>query len=175
MYISHSAVNGMMYDSGGNGGVYREANGRWYFYYLVGNTCMGINTSTTSSSYGLYVSGGIYSTGNVVAYSDARRKANVVTVGGALDKVAQLRGVYYTRIPGEDDEKTDPNRREIGVIAQEVNEILPEVVTYAADIDEYGVQYGNFAGLFIEAIKELKSQVATLNAEVAELRGRTLQ
>jgi hypothetical protein len=171
----YSSVNGIMYDSGGNGGVYREANGRWYFYHLVGNNCMGINTSTTSSSYGLYVSGGIYSTGNVVAYSDARRKANVVTVGGALDKVAQLRGVYYTRIPGEDDEKTDPNRREIGVIAQEVNEILPEVVTYAADIDEYGVQYGNFAGLFIEAIKELKSQVATLNAEVAELRGRTLQ
>jgi hypothetical protein len=174
MYISHSAVNGMMYDSGGNGGVYREANGRWYFYYLVGNNCMGINTSTTSSSYGLYVSGGVYSTGNVVAYSDARRKTNVVTVGGALDKVAQLRGVYYTRIPGEEDEKTDPNRREIGVIAQEVNEILPEVVTYAADIDEYGVQYGNFAGLFIEAIKELKSQVATLSAEVAELRGRSV-
>jgi hypothetical protein len=110
----------------------------------------------------------------VVAYSDARRKTNVVTVGGALDKVAQLRGVYYTRIPGEDDEKTDPSRREIGVIAQEVNEILPEVVTYAADIDEYGVQYGNFAGLFIEAIKELKSQVATLSAEVAELRGRSV-
>jgi hypothetical protein len=171
----YSSVNGIMYDSGGNGGVYREANGRWYFYYLVGNTCLGINTSTTSSSYGLYVSGGVYSTGNVVAYSDARRKTNVVTVGGALDKVAQLRGVYYTRIPGEDDEKTDPNRREIGVIAQEVNEILPEVVTYAADIDEYGVQYGNFAGLFIEAIKELKSQVAALNAEVAELRGRSLQ
>jgi hypothetical protein len=167
----YSSVNGIMYDSGGNGGVYRQPNGRWYFYHHVGNNCMGIGTSTTSSSYYMYVGGSIYSTGNVVAYSDARKKTNIVTVDSALDKVAKLRGVYYNRIPGSDPE-IDPDRREIGVIAQEVNEVLPEVVTYAKDVDEYGVQYGNFAGLFIEAFKELQAEVKSLRAEVLELRGR---
>ena len=167
----YSNVNGIMYDSGGNGGVYREANGRWYLYHNVGNNCMGVGTSTTSSSYYMYVGGGIYSTGNVVAYSDARSKTNVVTVDSALDKVSKLRGVYYTRLPGRDLE-IDTNRREIGVIAQEVNEVIPEVVTYAKDVDEYGVQYGNFAGLFIEAFKELKAEVEALRAEVSTLRGR---
>jgi hypothetical protein len=167
----YSSVNGMMYDSGGNGGVYREANGRWYFYHHVGNNCMGIGTSSTSSSYYMYVGGSIYSTGDVVAYSDGRKKTNIVTVDSALDKVAKLRGVYYNRIP-ESDPKIDPDRREIGVIAQEVNEVLPEVVTYAKDVDEYGVKYGNFAGLFIEAFKELQAEVKSLHAEVLELRGR---
>lgn len=167
----YSSVNGIMYDSGGNGGVYRQAQGRWYFYHHVGNNCMGVGTSTTSSSYYMYVGGSIYSTGNVVAYSDARKKTNIVTVDSALDKVAKLRGVYYNRIP-ESDPDIDPYRREIGVIAQEVNEVLPEVVTYAKDVDEYGVQYGNFAGLFIEAFKELQAEVKSLRAEVQELRGR---
>ena len=168
---SYSAVAGIMYDSGGNGGVYRQPNGRWYFYHHVGNNCMGVGTSVTSSSYYMYVGGSIYSTGNVVAYSDARKKTNIVTVDSALDKVAKLRGVYYNRIPGSDPE-IDPDRREIGVIAQEVNEVLPEVVTYAKDVDEYGVQYGNFAGLFIEAFKELQAEVKSLRAEVLQLRGR---
>ena len=65
MWMAHSGVNGMMYDSSGNGGVYREANGLWYFYYLVSNGCMGIGTSTTSSSYGVYVVKGGYFDGRV--------------------------------------------------------------------------------------------------------------
>jgi hypothetical protein len=60
MFLSHSSVNGMMYDSAGNGGVYREANGKWYFYYLVSNDCMGIGTSSTNSAYGVYCNKGAY-------------------------------------------------------------------------------------------------------------------
>ncbi len=55
-----------------------------------------------------------------------------------MDKLLRLRGVWYNRI---DDET---KKRNIGVIAQEVDEVLPEVVTYAEDVDEYGVAYGNF-------------------------------
>jgi hypothetical protein len=61
----YSSVNGIMYDSGGNGGVYREANGRWYFYHHVGNNCMGVGTSTTSSAYGIYAVKGGYFDGRV--------------------------------------------------------------------------------------------------------------
>ena len=95
----------------------------------------------------MYVNKAIYSTGEVYAYSDRRKKENIVTVDQALEKVMKLRGVYYTRI--DDETKT----RKVGVIAQEINEVLPEVVEYASDVDEYGVTYGNITGLLIEAIK----------------------
>lgn len=164
IYDDYSAVNGIMYDSGGNGGVYRAAYG-WYFYFSPPNGCMGVNGSATSSSYGLYVTKGIYSTGNIVAYSDVRKKKDIVTIDGALELVGRMRGVYYTRIDA-DDLKVDSNKRQTGVIAQEMNEVMPEVVTYAADVDEYGVQYGNMAGLFIEAIKELKAEIEELKSRI---------
>jgi hypothetical protein len=59
-YDSYSAVNAAMYDGGGNGGVYREANGRWYTYYHVGNDCLGIGSSSTNSAYGVYCGKGGY-------------------------------------------------------------------------------------------------------------------
>ena len=163
IYDSHSGVNGFMYDSGGNGGIYREANGRWFLYHHVSNNCTAISTSTTSSSYRAYVGGSLYAEGDIVAYSDRRKKENIVTVDGALDKVNKLRGVYYNRI--DDDAK----KRQVGVIAQEIQEVLPEVVTYAEDVDEYGVSYGNITGLLIEAIKEQQTQIEELKELVKTL------
>ena len=153
IYLSYSRVNGMMYDSAGNGGVYREGDGRWYWYHHIGNNCTGISTSTTSSSYRAYIGGSLYAEGDIVAYSDRRKKKDIITIDNALNKVLQLRGVYYTRI---DDEIRG---RQTGVIAQEINEILPEVVTYASDVDEYGVSYGNIVGVLIEAIKEQQKEI----------------
>jgi hypothetical protein len=75
-----------------------------------------------------------------------------------------MRGVFYSRINDE------TKKRNIGVIAQEVEKILPEVVTYAADVDEYGVSYGNFAGLFIEAIKEQNEIIKKQSDEIKELK-----
>jgi len=167
IWDAYSAVSIGMYDSAGNGGVYREANGRWFFYHNVSNNCMGVNTSSTSSSYGLYVDKGIYSTGNVVAYSDARRKTNIKTIDNAVEKVLQLRGVTYNKL---DVENNVLEKIETGVIAQEVEPVFPEVVTYAEDIDEYGVSYGNFAGLFIEAFKEQNELINMLRKEVEELK-----
>ena len=160
---SQSAVNGMMYDGSGNGGVYREANGRWYWYHHVGNNCTGISTSTTSGSYRAYIGGSLYAEGDIVAYSDRRKKENIVTVDNALNTVNKLRGVYYNRI--DDDTK----KRQVGVIAQEIQEVLPEVVTYAEDVDEYGVSYGNITGLLIEAIKEQQTQIEELKELVKTL------
>ena len=73
IWLSYSAVAGMMYDSAGNGGVYREANSRWYFYYHLGNDCMGVGTSSTSSTYSLYLNKGIYAPSRIDAtiYYDA--------------------------------------------------------------------------------------------------------
>jgi hypothetical protein len=152
-----------MWESG-NGGCYLQDAGRWVWYHSLGNNCTGFCTSSTSGAYGIYVAKGIYSEGNIVAYSDRRKKENIMSVDNALETLLQLRGVYYNRT---DDET---KKRNIGVIAQEVEEILPEVVTYASDIDEYGVSYGNFAGLFIEAIKEQNEVIKKQSDEIKELK-----
>jgi hypothetical protein len=149
----------LMFDGGGNGGIYYQA-GRWMYYHYWPYNCTGINTSSTSPSYGMYVYRGIYATENIVAYSDRRAKENIITIDSALDKLLQMRGVYYNRI---DDEA---KKRQIGVIAQEVDEVIPEAVTYCDVNDEYGVAYGNLAGLFIESIKD---QQIIINKQAEEI------
>ena len=109
----------------------------------------------TSASYTLDVSGTIRATADVIAYSDKRVKENIITIDNALEKVTKLRGVTYTRKDIED------KSTKIGVIAQEVLEVLPEVVS-KDDEGKYSVAYGNMAGVFIEAIKELENRIKEL-------------
>jgi hypothetical protein len=114
-------------------------------------------------------SGNVTFNGNVTAYSDARLKENVVTIDSALDKVLKLRGVYYNKIG-------TPERR-VGVIAQEVETVLPEVVRLISDTNPstgetqelLAVDYGNIAGLLIEATKEQNQEVVDLRNRVAQL------
>jgi hypothetical protein len=102
--------------------------------------------------------------GTVTAYSDIKLKDNVITIDSALDKVNQLRGVYYTL--KDDSTKT----RRIGVIAQEIQQVLPEVVledvNKITDVSTLSVAYGNITALLIEAIKELKAEVAELKSKL---------
>jgi hypothetical protein len=89
-------------------------------------------------------------TGNVTAYSDERLKSDIVTIPDALETVCKLRGVNFTK-DGE---------ASTGVIAQEVQKVIPEVVLQG---DEYlSVAYGNLVGVLIEAVKELKEEVQQL-------------
>ncbi len=60
IWDSYSYVNGIMYDGNGNGGVYRESPGVWYWYYYRPNDCMGIGTSSTDSAYSLYLNKGVF-------------------------------------------------------------------------------------------------------------------
>ena len=154
----------VMFDAGGNGGFYRQASSRWYHYYHLGNNCSAFGASTTSSSYQIYCHGSLYATENIVAYSDRRIKENIVPIDNALEKVNKLAGVYYNKIA--DEKKT----REIGFIAQDVNEVAPELVTYAEDVDQYGVKYANTTALLVEAVKELTQQVKDLKQELEELK-----
>ena len=88
--------------------------------------------------------------GNVTAYSDARLKDNIETIDGALDKVSAMRGVTFYK----------DGQRSTGVIAQEMQEVMPEVVMQN---DEYlSVAYGNLVGVLIEAVKELRAEVEEL-------------
>ena len=142
----------------------------WAWYHTFGGL-NGYRTSTTSATYPHYFSGTIYSTANVVAFSDERGKKEIQTIENALEKVTQLRGVSYKNRFFEDGDD-DADKTHIGVIAQEVEKVVPEVVTYAKDIDKYGVDYGHFAGLFIEAFKEQQAQINTLKEEIQNLKNK---
>jgi hypothetical protein len=90
--------------------------------------------------------------------SDINLKENVKTITGALDKIDQLTGVIFNYKKN--------GKKSTGLIAQDLQKVLPEVVYTSKDIDteeeHLAVRYGNIAGLIIEAIKELKKEVETL-------------
>ena len=113
-----------------------------------------VGIKDASPSYELDVNGTIRATGDVIAYSDERVKENIKTIDNSLEKVNKLRGVEFNKI-GED-------KKSIGVIAQEIEKVLPEVVR-TDDEGMKSVAYGNMVSVLIEAIKEL-------NAEVKELK-----
>jgi len=108
------------------------------------------------SSSGNSLTGTFTATGDIVAYSDMRLKSNVETIDNALEKVEALRGVSYDK----------DGKKSVGVIAQEVLEVIPEVVS---EEGEYlGVAYGNLVGVLIEAVKELSAEVKELKAKLGE-------
>ena len=112
---------------------------------------------------------GVYTIGNVTAYSDRRVKTNIQRIPDALNKVCKLNGYTYERTDLAFDEATGEKQvvRQAGVIAQEVLEVLPEVVTGSEEL-HYGVAYGNMVSLLIEAIKELKDEVDSLKSQLKE-------
>jgi len=157
-----------MWDGSGNGGWYLQGLGRWVLYHNRSRNCMGVASSSTVSGYRMRVNGSLYCNGNVVAYSDRRNKENIITIDNALDKVLQLRGVYYNRKQSKIDDRDDLYKgRQLGMIAQEVQEIVPEVVSYAEEIDQYGLDYPKMVGLLVEGIKDqhaiVESQKETIN------------
>ena len=105
------------------------------------------NVSTGATIGNLRVSG-VATAQDFDALSDVKFKDNISTIADALDKVIQLRGVKF--------DWKESGIPSYGVIAQELQEILPELVH---GTDPKTVNYNGIIGVLIEAIKELKSQV----------------
>jgi hypothetical protein len=99
--------------------------------------------------------------GFVESTSDEKLKTNVKTIENGLEKVLNLRGVEYDRI--------DIDSHQIGVIAQEVEKIVPEVVSTNSETGTKSVAYGNLVGVLIEAIKDLKIEISELKEKVNKL------
>jgi hypothetical protein len=126
-------------------------------YYTAGN--VGIGTSAASSrltvSGPMRVDGVITTTSSVVSTSDKKVKTDLQRILGATAMIASLTGYRYTR--------TETGMREVGLIAQEVQRVLPEAVFETAT-GELALAYGNLAGLWVEAFKELNDRVSALEA-----------
>jgi hypothetical protein len=152
--------------NGGFGQAYMRMSpgGEWYFY----------NTNTSGTRYqtmhltsggNANFGGAIVASGDVTAFSDIRVKENVKTIDSALYKVLSLRGVTYNRIDVED------KSEKIGVIAQEIQKILPQVVHEKED-GMLSVSYGNITALLIEGMKEQQKQIEELKQLVKQLTNK---
>ena len=144
--------------------------GRW--------TTTGLGVGITNPATKLHVVGNIYATGDVTAYySDIRLKDVEGNIESALDKVNTLDGFYYT---GNDIAKSlgyEKLEREVGVSAQQIEEVLPEAVTNIPGNDEYKtVKYERIVPLLIESIKEIdkkyQDKIDMLMKEIEILKGK---
>jgi hypothetical protein len=122
-----------------------------------------INSGSTGKIQFSSTNGNIVTVGDITAFgtvSDRNRKENIVKIENALDKVSQISGYTFNYL-GDDTPMT-------GVIAQELEEVLPEVV-YETEMPDgtqsKAVRHGNIVGLLIESIKELKAEIEELKKE----------
>ena len=104
--------------------------------------------------------GDVVAQGSIDSASDIKLKTNIKTIDNALDKVLQLRGAEYDRIDRD-------NEHEIGVIAQEVEEVIPELVH---GDETKTVSYGNMTAVLIEAIKEQNEIINRMRKEIEDLK-----
>jgi hypothetical protein len=154
--------------------VIRSISGNLMLQYGAGNAAIYINSSnnvgigTTSISYTLQVQGTIYASGDITAVSDRRYKTNVVALEDSLAKISQLQGVSYERTDEED------KSRKLGLLAQEVYKVYPEVVLYDEKHDKYSMNYTGLIAPLIESIKELKQIIEQQELRIQELEKRSL-
>jgi len=133
---------------------------------LASVTGRGATTTAALSTGALTVTGAITATGEVTAYySDVNLKKDIVEISGALNKVEAIRGVHYR--PNETALGLGiEDKAEVGVIAQEIEAVLPELVVASAFEGYKTVKYDKLTALLIEAVKELSAKVKTLEAKL---------
>ena len=122
---------------------------------ISGNVLIG---TSSNPGYKLYVSGTIYATSNITANSDLTLKKNLKLIDNPIDKLMQLNGYAYQW-------KSNDNHQ-YGVIAQEVEKILPYAVSTGNDGIK-GVSYNQIIPVLIEAIKTQQAEINTLKSKLA--------
>ncbi len=155
MYLNYYDGNAIYFGSGNNsnwgewssGILYSYADTRSPIFYDYNNTGFYCDPASTTNLNTLICA-------SLTETSSERYKENIYTLDNALDKVIHLRGVSYN--------KKGNKIQEIGVIAEEVAEITPEVVKFNPDGTADSVSYGRITALLIEAIKELKQEIEVL-------------
>ena len=161
-------VNTLVAVLGGNGGITGSSNFKntstnveMISHAIVsGSLSVGFSTNATTTK------GRIDAKNDVVAFStsDLKYKENIIEIDNALDKVNKISGVEFDWIPLTDEEKIIHHGNEghdIGVIAQEIEKVLPEVVT-TRDNGSKAVKYDKIVALLIQAIKEQQIEINKL-------------
>ena len=124
--------------------------------YVRGFSGVTIQTNNGTNAITINSSQNATFAGTITESSSIRYKENIETIKYSLDKVLQMRGVTY--------DKKNTGVKEIGVIAEEVYDILPEVVLKNEEGEIDSVSYGRIVGVLIEAIKEQQKQIEELKS-----------
>lgn len=123
-----------------------------------GSLCGEANLTFDGST--LNVTGAITASGDITSTSDERVKCNIAAICGAIQIVNNLCGRYFVK----------DGREQVGVVAQEIEKILPQVVfQHNEDNDIRSVSYGNIVGVLIEAIKEQNVNMCSLQNKITNL------
>lgn len=129
---------------------------------------IGVNTAAYDG-FSLYVNGDAYTTGGTWQSSDICWKKNIYPIQDALLKISRLNGVSFEWKTEEYPEKEFAEGPQIGLIAQEVETVIPEIVRTDAE-GHKAVSYEKLTPLLIEAVKEQQEQIRLLKAEIELLR-----
>ena len=137
-------------------------------FYIRGDGNVGIGT--VSPSYTLHVNGSAYSTGGW-AGSDIKWKKNINPIDNALGSVMKLHGVSYEWKVDEYKEMNFDKDKHIGLIAQEVEKVIPELVK--TDAEGYkAVSYEKLTAVLVEALKEQQKEIEQYKSKQKELENR---
>lgn len=134
-----------------NYSFYTNSNSKFNKSVIIGSNPT--STSINLNDYILNINGNMGITGNIFNASDSNLKTNIETYPNALNKILKCRGVLY--------EFKEDYKKNIGVIAQEIEEIIPEIVETTSNGIK-NVNYLGFIGIIIEAIKELNNKIDNL-------------
>lgn len=152
--------------------------------WVYGNYQGRVGVGNESPAVALHVTGAIFATSEIIAYySDRRLKENIIVIDCALEKVSKLNGVYYNPNQLAQEYGFKSEKREVGLLADEVEKIIEEVVTLAPfDMDEHKkskskqnyktIKYERIVPVLIEAMKELTVIVNNLESEIELLGGK---
>lgn len=128
----------------------------------------GSNNATRSNALVLYKNGDLWIAGTLEQASDARLKKNILPLNGALSLIQQLSGYHYNW-----NAASYSNELQTGVLAQEVQQAMPELVRENAE-GQLSVNYSGLIPYLIEAIKEQQQMIEKQQAELKELKDRIL-
>lgn len=164
---SNEAAGGIIYNAGSvpDGLAFRTLNNSTKMVITSGGD-VGIGTASPTAR--LQVNGNICYTGTIGACSDSRYKKDVANLNKSLDKVLKMRGITYKWKQDEFPDRVFDDKRHVGLIAQEVEELFPEMVmTDAAGYKS--VDYGRLTPVLVEAIKEQQKQIDELRTMINQL------
>lgn len=150
-------------------GLFLNHNSNLNVILATGGGRVGIGTSSPGSAYKLDVAGAAHAS-SFPTSSDARLKTDVRPLTDALAKLQRMRGVTFEWNEVYASLGRSTNRREIGVIAQEVEAVFPELVTPWGENDYRAVDYGRLSAVLIEAVKELKVENDELKRRIEALQ-----
>lgn len=156
--------SGALYGTNGNGGpgnIWSNSTNPNEFVFVGNNntawTCQG-QFGHTWQAGNLIAAGSITAGGDIITNSDIRLKTNIRLIDNAIELVAGLTGKIYTK---------DGKDNQLGFIAQEVEEIIPELVhTQADEMGTKAVNYQAIVALLVEAVKDLNNKIETLEGKL---------